>query len=59
MASVKHITRTCPLPTCNSRAFVQVLVVKDKSLQPKIDRLANRKLLTALRKAHKDGEHDD
>lgn len=58
MAEIKHITRTCPQPGCDSRAFVQVLVVAEKTLQPKIDRRANRKLLTALTKAHKEGEHD-
>jgi hypothetical protein len=56
--TVKHITRTCPQPNCDSRAFVQVLVLPDKKLQPKVDRRANRKLIAALEKAHKEGLHD-
>lgn len=55
---VKHITRTCPAAGCDSKAFVQVLVVPGKELQPKIDARANKKLKAALAKAHKEGLHD-
>lgn len=59
MASVKHITMTCPQKGCDNKAFVQVLVVEEKPLQPKIDALARKKLRVALVKAHKEGEHNE
>lgn len=59
MANVKHITLTCPQPKCFSRAFVQVVIVDDKTLQPKIDGRARLKLKSALNKAHEEGAHDE
>lgn len=56
---VKHITMTCPQEKCFSRAFVQVLVVPQTELQPKIDKRARQKLKSALNKAHKEGAHDE
>lgn len=56
--AVKHITKTCPQPGCDSKAFVQVLVVPEKELQPKIDMRARQKLKKALIDAHKEGLHD-
>lgn len=56
---VKHITMTCPQGKCSGRAFVQVLVVPEKELQPKIDSRARKKLKTALTEAHERGEHDE
>lgn len=55
---VKHITMTCPVSNCDNQAFVQVLVVPEKELQPKIDARARLKLRKALTTAHKDGLHD-
>lgn len=55
---VKHITMTCPTAGCDSKAFVQVLVVAEKELQPKIDARARQKLKKALTTAHKEGLHD-
>lgn len=55
---VKHITMTCPISNCDNKAFVQVLVVPEKELQPKIDARARLKLKKALTKAHKEGDHD-
>lgn len=55
---IKHITMTCPISSCENKAFVQVLIVKEKELQPKIDARARLKLKKALTTAHKDGEHD-
>lgn len=56
---VKHITMTCPKAGCTVRAFVQVLVVPEKELQPKIDARARLKLKKALNKGHKEGAHDE
>lgn len=56
---VKHLTMRCPQPKCTVRAFVQVLVVPEKELQPKIDARARLKLKKALNKGHKEGAHDD
>ena len=56
---VKHITMTCPQPKCFIRAFVQVLVVPEKELQPKIDARARLKLKKALNNGHKEGAHDE
>ena len=57
MAKIKHITMTCPQPDCDIKAFVQVLIVDEKELQPKIDALARRKLKKTLTKWHKEGQH--
>lgn len=54
---IKHITMTCPRVKCEAKAFVQVLVVEEKELQPKIDERARLKLKTTLIKSHRDGEH--
>lgn len=56
---IKHITMTCPQSKCFIRAFVQVLVVPEKELQPKIDSRARQKLKAALNKGHKEGAHDE
>lgn len=56
--SVKHITMRCSAKDCGEQAFVQVLVVPETELQPKIDARARKKLKTALTKAHEDGDHD-
>lgn len=56
---VKHITMTCPQPKCHIQAFVQVLIVDEKELQPKIDARARLKLKKALNKGHKEGAHDE
>jgi hypothetical protein len=56
---VKHLTMTCPSSGCTVKAFVQVLVVPEKELQPKIDARARLKLKKALNKGHKEGAHDD
>lgn len=56
---VKHITMKCPQAKCLARAFVQVLVVPEKELQPKIDSRARQKLKDALNLAHEEGEHDE
>lgn len=58
MAEVKHITMNCPQPKCEIKAFVQVLIVDEKELQPKIDARARRKLKTTLNNDHKEGLHD-
>lgn len=55
---VKHLTMTCPISNCDIKAFVQVLVVPEKELQPKIDARARLKLRKALTKGHKEGLHD-
>lgn len=57
--SVKHITQTCPIAKCDTKAFVQVLVVDDANIQKRIDYRADLKLVNALRQAHKEGEHND
>lgn len=57
MAEVKHITMKCPRVKCDTKAFVQVLVVEEKELQPKIDARAKLKLTKALTKGHKEGLH--
>lgn len=54
---VKHLTMTCPRVKCEAKAFVQVLVVEETELQPKIDERANKKLKDALIKAHREGQH--
>lgn len=54
---VKHLTATCLY--CDNKAFVQVLVVPEKELQPKIDARARLKLKKALNKGHKEGAHDE
>jgi len=59
MVNVKHITMICPQPKCFSKAFVQVVIVDKKELQPKIDRRARTKLKAALNKAHEEGAHDE
>lgn len=56
---VKHITMTCPQPKCFIKAFVQVLVVPEKELQPKIDARARQKLRKTLTRDHKEGAHDE
>lgn len=58
MVKVKHITSSCPLPGCEIKAFVQVLVVPEKDLQPRIDRRARTKLKNTLIAQHKEGAHD-
>lgn len=58
MAQVKHITGTCPITGCTEKAFVQVLVVKDKDTQKKIDTKARLKLKKQLTAWHKEGLHD-
>jgi len=55
---VKHITMKCPKAGCDAKAFVQVLVVPEKEIQPKIDSRARQKLRAALNKGHKEGLHD-
>lgn len=55
---VKHLTMTCPISNCDIKAFVQVLTVPEKELQPKIDAKARLKLKKALTKGHKDGLHE-
>lgn len=55
---VKHLTMSCPISNCDTKAFVQVLVVPEKELQPKIDARARLKLKKALTKGHKDGLHE-
>lgn len=55
---VKHITMTCPRVKCDAKAFVQVLVVEEKELQPKIDERARLKLKQALIKGHREGQHN-
>lgn len=57
MVKVKHITATCPLPGCDISGFVQVLVVPEKDLQPRIDRRARTKIKNTLIAQHKDGQH--
>jgi len=59
MAKIKHITMTCPTKGCEIKAFVQVLIVDEKELQPKIDARARLKLKKALNKGHKEGAHDE
>lgn len=54
---VKHITRACPTKGCDAKAFVQVVIVDETELQPKIDRRANAKLLKTLREQHREGLH--
>ncbi len=56
---IKHITMTCPRAKCDIKAFVQVLIVPEKELQPKIDVRARQKLRAALVKGHKEGAHDE
>jgi len=58
MAKIKHITMTCPQPDCDIKAFVQVLIVPEKELQPKIDARARLKLKKTLTQQHKEGLHD-
>ena len=55
---VKHITRACPYKGCESKAFVQVVIVDETELQPKIDKLANTKLIKTLKQQHQEGLHD-
>lgn len=55
---VKHIIMPCPLLKCDNQAFLQVVVVPEKEMQPKIDAYARLKLVAALKKAHKEGEHN-
>lgn len=55
---VKHITGTCPVAGCAEKAFVQVLIVEQKELQPKIDARARQKLRKQLSQWHKEGQHD-
>lgn len=56
---VKHLTMKCPQSGCVAKAFVQVLVVPEKELQPKIDARARLKLKKALNKGHEEGAHDE
>lgn len=58
MAEIKHITGTCPVDGCDHKAFVQVLVLKDKELQKKVDAKARRKLKKQLTDWHKEGVHN-
>lgn len=55
---VKHITKDCPTKSCEIKAFVQVIVVKDPDLQKRIDMRADLKLENTLRQAHKEGAHE-
>lgn len=55
---VKHITMTCPVANCDTKAFVQVVIVPETELQPKIDARARLKLKKALTTGHKEGLHD-
>jgi hypothetical protein len=55
---VKHITKACPFKGCDTKAFVQVVIVEETALQPKIDRRANAKLLNTLKQQHQEGLHD-
>lgn len=54
---VKHLTMKCPQAGCVAKAFVQVLVVPEKELQPKIDTRARYKLKKTLQQQHKEGLH--
>jgi len=56
--AIKHITKTCPQPGCDSKAFVQVVVVGDAETQKKIDAKARAKLNKGLREHHQKGLHD-
>lgn len=55
---VKHLTMTCPNAGCDAKAFVQVLIVPETELQPKIDARARLKLKKTLTQQHKEGLHD-
>lgn len=55
---VKHIRATCPTDKCEAKAFVQVLVFKDKVTQQKVDRKARLKLKKQLTAWHEEGLHD-
>jgi len=57
-SKVKHITMKCPQAGCDTKAFVQVLIVPETELQPKIDARARRKLRTTLNNDHEGGLHD-
>ncbi len=59
MTKVKHITMTCPQKGCDSKAFVQVVIVDETAFQAAIDAKARKKLKTALTQAHKEGAHDN
>lgn len=64
MAMIKHITMTCPETECSSKAFVQVVTIdragkpNTPEIQKEIDKRARQKLRTALKQAHKEGQHD-
>lgn len=58
LPKVKHLTMTCPVSNCVAQAFVQVVIVPEKELQPKIDARARLILKKALTKGHKDGLHE-
>ncbi len=55
---IKHITKNCPVKSCQAKAFVQVVVVEDAATQKKIDAKANKKLTAELNRLHKEGGHD-
>lgn len=55
---IKLITMTCQQKGCDSKAFVQVVIVAETAFQPAIDAKARKKLKSALNQAHKEGLHD-